>query len=349
MIHDHHGRTAGRATLLVRATDEILGTHSTHVLIRVKSDLALPRIGGFLPDGSYYSYLTGGGGRWCLKVRVIEYLVDVDGQDTGEMFCLITDLLDHAACPAGQLAAAYAWRWAGSETSLKEAKSAITGAGPSAGPIFRSNSPALITREHAAWICGTGLCRALARAAARNAPRPQGPPRRTESPAPADILYRRPQRRAGQHPIRRRHREPARRHDRDPPPRHPARPRQAPHRHRPPPAPRPQNQNPPGLPQHRTSHHHPDRDRPDRPLHARCGLTVTARCHRPPIPARSRRTWTRPPARSDSRVTTMPVTLRNRHPRPSRPTPNAVTNTNHAEVHGIADWRVRAANGSAAN
>ena len=32
----------------------------THVLIRVKSDLTLPRIGGFLPDGSYYSYLTGG-------------------------------------------------------------------------------------------------------------------------------------------------------------------------------------------------------------------------------------------------------------------------------------------------
>ena len=32
----------------------------THVLIRVKSDLTLPRISGFLPDGSYYSYLTGG-------------------------------------------------------------------------------------------------------------------------------------------------------------------------------------------------------------------------------------------------------------------------------------------------
>jgi len=28
MIRDHHGRTAGRATLLVRATDEILGTHT---------------------------------------------------------------------------------------------------------------------------------------------------------------------------------------------------------------------------------------------------------------------------------------------------------------------------------
>ena len=29
MIGDHHGRTAGRATLLVRAVDEILGTHKT--------------------------------------------------------------------------------------------------------------------------------------------------------------------------------------------------------------------------------------------------------------------------------------------------------------------------------
>ena len=143
----------------------------THVLIRVKSDITLHRIGAFLSDGSYYSYLAGGppGGRWCLKVRVIEYLVDVEGQDTAEMFCLITDLLDHAAHPAGQLAAAYAWRWPGSETSLKEAKSAISGAGPSAGPIFRSQSPALITQEHAAWICGTELCRALARTAARRA------------------------------------------------------------------------------------------------------------------------------------------------------------------------------------
>ncbi len=141
----------------------------THVLIRVKSDLALPRIGGFLPDGSYLSYLTGGGGRWCMKIRVVEYLVDVDGQDTGEMFCLISDLLDHVAYPAGQLAAAYAWRWSGSETSLREAKSAITGAGPSTGPIFRSQTPELIAAEHAAWICGTELIRALARAAARNA------------------------------------------------------------------------------------------------------------------------------------------------------------------------------------
>ena len=143
----------------------------THVLIRVKSDLALPRTGGFLPDGSYCSYLTGGpaGGRWCLKVRVIEYHVTVDGQDVPEMFCLITDLHDYAAYPAAQLAGAYAWRWTGSETALKEAKSAIAGAGPSAGPILRSKTPELIDQEHAAWICGTELVRALARAAARQA------------------------------------------------------------------------------------------------------------------------------------------------------------------------------------
>jgi PleD family two-component response regulator len=29
MIGDHHGQTAGRATLLVRAVEEILGTHSS--------------------------------------------------------------------------------------------------------------------------------------------------------------------------------------------------------------------------------------------------------------------------------------------------------------------------------
>ena len=168
--------TAGRVWVLDRnfpGADRVarmLAT-GTHVLIRVKSDLTLPPIGGFLPDGSYYSYLAGGpaAGRWCLKVRVVEYLVDVDGQHTAEMFCLLTDLYDHVAYPAGQLAAAYAWRWAGSETALKEAKSAITGAGPSTGPIFRSATPELIAQEHAAWICGTELTRALARAAARQA------------------------------------------------------------------------------------------------------------------------------------------------------------------------------------
>jgi len=93
----------------------------------------------------------------------------VPGQEVPELFCLITDLHDDLAYPAEVLAAAYRWRWDGSETALREAKSAITGAGPSTGPIFRSQSPALIKQEHAAWITATELVRAVGRAAARGA------------------------------------------------------------------------------------------------------------------------------------------------------------------------------------
>ena len=67
------------------------------------------------------------------------------------------------------LAAAYKWRWDGSETALREAKSAIRGAGPSTGPIFRSRTPDLIRQEHAAWITATELVRAVTRQAARHA------------------------------------------------------------------------------------------------------------------------------------------------------------------------------------
>ena len=148
----------------------------THVLIRVKSDLALSRIGGFLPDGSDCSYLTGGGGRWCLKVRVIEYHVTVDGQDVPEMFCLITDLHDHAVYPAAQLATAYAWRWTGSEIALKEAKSAIAGAGPSAGPILRSKTPELIDQEHPPGSAAPSSSAPGPRGRPPGRPRPQGRP-----------------------------------------------------------------------------------------------------------------------------------------------------------------------------
>ena len=136
----------------------------THVLIRVRDGITLNRIGDFLPDGSYLATISGGG--ITLTVRVIEYTVSVAGHDTPELFCLISDLHDHDAYPAGVLAAAYHWRWIGSETSLKEAKSAISGAGPSTGAMLRSQSPALIAQEHAAWVTATGLARATARAAA---------------------------------------------------------------------------------------------------------------------------------------------------------------------------------------
>ena len=136
----------------------------THVLIRVKDGITLTRTGDFLPDGSYPALICGGGEK--LDVRVIEYQVSVAGRDTPELFCLLTDLADWQAYPAGMLAAAYHWRWIGSETTLKEAKSAIRESGPSAGPMLRSASPALIAQEHAAWVLSAELARALARDAA---------------------------------------------------------------------------------------------------------------------------------------------------------------------------------------
>jgi hypothetical protein len=136
----------------------------THVLIRVKDGIGLPRVGDYAPDGSYRAVVSGGGA--SVTVRVVEYTVSFAGQDTPELFCLITDLLDHVAYPAQALAEAYHWRWIGSETSLKEAKSTINGAGPSTGPMLRSATPDMIAQEHAAWVTAVELTRATARAAA---------------------------------------------------------------------------------------------------------------------------------------------------------------------------------------
>src|SRR6266542_2506844 len=136
----------------------------THVLIRLKDGIKLPRQGAYARDHSYLATICGGGA--TLTVRVVEYTVSIAGTDTDELFCLITDLHDDAAYPAEVLDAAYHWRWIGSETTLKEAKSTINGAGPSTGAILRSTSPALIAQEHAAWTTAVELTRATARAAA---------------------------------------------------------------------------------------------------------------------------------------------------------------------------------------
>jgi hypothetical protein len=164
----------------------MLGT-GTHVLIRVKSDIPLRRAGAFLPDGSYLAELSGGG--VTLTARVIEYTVTVAGRDAPEMFCLISDLRDHGAYPAEILARAYHWRWIGSETALKEARPAISGAGPSTGAMLRSGSPALIAQEHAAWIISAELARAAARAAAAIAVPAREGPRAGQPVHPREISF----------------------------------------------------------------------------------------------------------------------------------------------------------------
>jgi DDE family transposase len=136
----------------------------SHVLMRVKSDIRLPRISPFAEDGSYLTRLSGGG--TTLTMRVVEYHITLDGATTPELFCLVTDLLDHTTHPAHLLAQAYRWRWDGSETALREAKSAIHDAGPGTGAILRSHTPELIRQEHAAWITATELVHAATRSAA---------------------------------------------------------------------------------------------------------------------------------------------------------------------------------------
>ncbi len=92
----------------------------THVLIRLKSDITVTKAGDFLPDGSYMADI--GGKDQKIRMRVIEYYVHVDGQDVPEMFCLVTDLHDWQAHPASALAAAYKWRWDGSDCATRRCR-----------------------------------------------------------------------------------------------------------------------------------------------------------------------------------------------------------------------------------
>ncbi len=51
-------------------------------------------------------------------------------------------------------------------TALREAKASLDGAGPSAGPMFRSGSPDLVRQELAAWAAAVEMTRGAARDAA---------------------------------------------------------------------------------------------------------------------------------------------------------------------------------------
>ena len=109
MDRNYHG--AARIARMIR---------STHVLIRLKSDIPLKRTSQILPDGSYRAELSGDG--VTVAVRVIEYWVDVEGQEVPEMFCLVTDLMDWEDYPGPELAALYKWRWDGSDCATRRCR-----------------------------------------------------------------------------------------------------------------------------------------------------------------------------------------------------------------------------------
>ena len=163
-----------------------------HLLMRVKSDIALPLVAA-LPDGSYESFLSDGADR--IPVRVVEYDVKVPGRDGAEdeLYALATTLTDWQAYPAAELAACYPGRWAATETVIGEDKSAITDAGPSRGPILRSSSPHQVTQEMWAWITATQLVRIQGCQAARAGAAAQlaaGPARQPQTPVtPARISF----------------------------------------------------------------------------------------------------------------------------------------------------------------
>ncbi len=83
MDRNYHG--APRIARMIR---------STHVLIRLKSDIPLKRTSEILPDCSYRAELSGDG--VTVQVRVIEYWVTVEGQEVPE-----TPLLLPGPRPAG--------------------------------------------------------------------------------------------------------------------------------------------------------------------------------------------------------------------------------------------------------
>ena len=157
-----------------------------HLLWRVQGGLHLPAVRE-LPDGSYLSriedrrakdnrYRKNGKRRRAGKapdtsplpavaVRVIEFTVTAagdDGKARTRRYRLITTLLDPGAAPAGELAAAYARRWA-AETALADLKARLRGP----GRILRSRTPGLAVQEIWAYLVVYQALRAvIARAAA---------------------------------------------------------------------------------------------------------------------------------------------------------------------------------------
>ncbi|MGI5508694.1 transposase [Streptomyces sp. CA-106131] len=117
---------------------------AAQLLWRVSESFHLPLV-EVLPDGTYLSELRGRRKSERMPVRVIEYTVttiplgqDGSTEETSELFCLITTLLDSAQAPADELAELYAVRWT-SETIYKNIK--IEQRGGALRPCARTAPP----------------------------------------------------------------------------------------------------------------------------------------------------------------------------------------------------------------
>jgi len=160
------------------------------LLWRVKASMHLPVVAE-LPDGSFLAHVNDpravqnrlhkNARRRCrgsalppdagplpgITVRVIEYVLTVtagDGAVRAERYRLITTLTSWRACPAGQLAACYARRWA-IETGYAEIKTCLRGP----GRLLRGRTPDLARQELWAYLAIYQALRVLiTRAAARD-------------------------------------------------------------------------------------------------------------------------------------------------------------------------------------
>jgi hypothetical protein len=138
---------------------DVLAT-GAHILWRASASFTLTPI-SVLADGSYLAQLhpRRKADGPPITVRVIEYTVhtrpikgggagagsadeDTSDEDTSELFCLVTDLLDPETHPALDLAGAYPMRW-GCETVIGDHKTDM-GAGMA---VLRSKDPEGVAQE----------------------------------------------------------------------------------------------------------------------------------------------------------------------------------------------------------
>jgi len=120
-----------------------------------------------LDDGSYLSWIYPDGkskkkGGTKIQVRVIEYAIDVDGQQ--QTYRLITSLMDLALFPGLLLASEYHQRWE-IENTIDELKTHLNGRKT---PI-RSLKPREVVQEIYGWLLGHYAVRCLMFTAAQQA------------------------------------------------------------------------------------------------------------------------------------------------------------------------------------